>query len=112
MIVNDQTIITRGHIVAYAVDGFFSVKDLDVEPLAADLEAGSVILVEEGAVSVFDPEAQAEGDKPLILADRAEQGDKKITVLHAGAYVNPEYLGEGYEAAIAASEGLLRVAAE
>ena len=110
MIVNDQTIITRGHIVAYAVDGFFSVLDLDVEALETDLEAGSVILVEEGAVSLYDPDQAAEGDKPLILADRAEAGDKMITVLHAGAYVNPAYCGEGFEDAIEASEGRLRVA--
>lgn len=109
MIVNDQTIITRGHVVAYAVDGFFSVLDLDVEALTTDLEAGSVILVKEGVVSLYDPDA-AEGDKPLILADRAEKGDLKITVLHAGAYVNPAYCGEGFEDAIEASEGRLRVA--
>lgn len=110
MIVNDQTIITRGHIVAYAVDGFFSVLDLDIEALETDLEAGSVILVEEGAVSLYDPDDAVEGDKPLILADRAEAGDKMITVLHAGAYVNPAYCGEGFEDAIEASEGRLRVA--
>ena len=110
MIVNDQTIVTRGHIVAYAVDGYFSVLDLDVEALTTDLEAGSVILVEEGAVSLYDPDAAAEGDKPLILADRAEAGDLKITVLHAGAYVNPAYCGKGFEDAIEASEGRLRVA--
>lgn len=110
MIVNDQTIITRGHVVAYAVDGYFSVLDLDVEALTADIEAGSVILVKEGAVSIFNPSAVAEGDKPLILADRAEKGDLKITVLHAGAYVNPAYCGEGFEKAIEASEGRLRVA--
>lgn len=110
MIVNDQTIITRGHVVTYAVDGYFSVLDLDVEALTADLEAGSVLLVKEGVVSVFDPSDVAEGDKPLILADRAEAGDLKITVLHAGAYVNPAYCGEGFEKAIEASEGRLRVA--
>lgn len=109
MIVNDQTIITRGHVVAYAVDGYFSVLDLDVEALTADLEAGSVILVKEGVVSLYDPDG-AEGDKPLILADRAEAGDLKITVLHAGAYVNPAYCGKGFEDAIEASEGRLRVA--
>lgn len=110
MIVNDQTIITRGHIVAYAVDGYFSVLDLDVEALNADLEAGSVILVKAGAVSLYNPAAAVEGDKPLILADRAEAGDLKITVLHTGAYVNPAYCGEGFEDAIKASEGRLRVA--
>ena len=110
MIVNDQTIVTRGHVVAYAVDGYFSVLDFDVEALAADIAAGSVILVKEGAVSVFNPEATTEGDKPLILADRAEKGDLKITVLHAGAYVNPAYCGKGFEKAIEASEGRLRVA--
>lgn len=110
MIVNDQTIITRGHLVAYAVDGYFSVLDLDVKALTADLEAGSVLLVKEGVVSVYNPESPVEGDKPLILADRAEAGDKMITVLHAGAYVNPAYCGEGFEKAIEASEGRLRVA--
>lgn len=110
MIVNDQTIITRGHVVAYAVDGFFSVLDLDVKALTTDLEAGSVILVKKGVVSLYDPDAAAEDDKPLILADRAEAGDLKITVLHAGAYVNPAYCGEGFEDAIEASEGRLRVA--
>ena len=110
MIVKDQTIVTRGMVVTYAVDGFFSVLDLDVKALATDLEAGSVILVKECAVSVYDPKSTEEGDKPLILADRAEAGDKMITVLHAGAYVNPAYCGKGFEKAIEASEGRLRVA--
>lgn len=110
MIVKDQTIVTRGMLVSYAVDGYFSVLDLDVEALATDLEAGSVILVKEGVVSLYDPDAAVTGDKPLILADRAEAGDLKITVLHAGAYVNPAYCGKGFEDAIEASEGRLRVA--
>ena len=109
MIVNDQTIVTRGMLVSYAVDGYFSVLDLDVKALAADLPAGSVICVDDGAVSVYDPDSATEL-VPMILADRAEAGDKMITVLHAGAYVNPAHCGEGFEDAIAASEGRLRVA--
>ncbi|ELT8890934.1 hypothetical protein SAR06_004932 [Escherichia coli] len=108
----DMTIRTRGHIISYAVDEQFSIRDVEVKnKVKAEIPAGSVVVVTEaGEVETFSKESHAD-KTPLLVVERAEVGDAYIVVAHKGCYINPAYVDkEGLAAVIAASNGDLRVA--
>lgn len=107
----DQTILTRGHIISYAVDRAFMCRDVDLKEAAGqDFPCGSIVMVSEaGAVALFDKNAGAE---PLLLVEPLEAGQKVMTVAYKGVYVNDHYIEdkEGLKALVAASGGDIRLA--
>ncbi|EIG3532550.1 hypothetical protein RX554_004977 [Escherichia coli] len=108
----DMTIRTRGHIISYAADEQFSIRDVEIKnKVKADIPAGTVVVVtEEGEVETF-VKATHTGKTPLLVVERAEVGDSFIVVANKGCYINPAYVDkDGLAAVIAASNGDLRVA--
>lgn len=108
----DNTILTRGHIIAYAVDRAFMCRDVDLSAAAeTDFPCGSIVMVDEnGAVALFDSEVP--GVKPLLLVEPLKAGQKVMTVAHKGVYVNDYYITDrvGLEALIEAAGGDIRLA--
>ncbi|EEX1539831.1 hypothetical protein PS806_004771 [Escherichia coli] len=108
----DMTIRTRGHIISYAVDEQFAIRDVEVKgKVKAEIPAGAVVVVTEaGEVETF-VKATHTDKTPLLVVEHAEVGDAFIVVAHKGCYINPAYVDkDGLEAVIAASGGDLRVA--
>lgn len=108
----DNTILTRGHIICYAVDRAFMCRDVDLKEAAeTDFPCGSIVMVDEdGAVALFDSEVT--GAEPLLLVEPLKAGQSVMTVAYKGVYVNDYYIEdkEGLKALVAASGGDIRLA--
>lgn len=106
----DNTILTRGHIITYAVDRAFSCRDVDIKEAEQEFPCGSIVMVDKaGAVALFDKSA---GLEPLLLVEPLKVGQSVMTVAYKGVYVNDHYITdkEGLKALVKASGGDIRLA--